>query len=107
MFKVKCPGLVFSLSGVQNKVQQFHEKNGEAAEPAAYVLRCVSQAVLPATQNAQRAYPGLAVVFSGGVASNSMLRQWMEPLEPVFSQPRFSTDNAMGVAVLAQRLQEG
>ena len=107
VFKVKCPGLEFSLSGVQNKVQQFHEKNGEAAETAAYVLRCVSQAVLTATQNAQRAYPGLAVVFSGGVASNSMLRQWMEPLEPVFSQPRFSTDNAMGVAVLAQRLQEG
>ena len=106
-FKVKCPGLEFSLSGVQKKVQQFHEKNGEAAETAAYVLRCVSQAVLTATQNAQRAYPGLAVVFSGGVASNSMLRQWMEPLEPVFSQPRFSTDNAMGVAVLAQRLQEG
>ena len=26
-FKVKCPGLEFSLSGVQNKVQQFHQKH--------------------------------------------------------------------------------
>ena len=64
-------------------------------------------AVLAATKNAQKAYPGLEVVFSGGVASNSMLRQVMEPMGAVFSQPQFSTDNAMGVAVLANRLTEG
>lgn len=106
VFKVKCVGMEFSLSGVQNKVQQFHEKNGEPAETAGYALRCVSQAVLSATKNALKEYPGLPVVFSGGVASNSMLRSWMEPLNPVFSEPRYSTDNAMGVAVLTQRLGE-
>ena len=102
-FRVKCPGMEFSLSGVQNKVQQFHEKNGAPAETAAYALRCVAQAVFAATGNAKKAYPGLRVVFSGGVASNSMLRQVIAPLNPIFSQPEFSTDNAMGVAVLAYR----
>ena len=106
-FKVKCPGLEFSLSGVQNKVQQFHEKHGIPAETAAYALRCVAGAVYQATKNALKAYPGLPVVFSGGVASNSMLREVIAPLNPVFAQPQFSTDNAMGVAVLAHRLQEG
>ena len=52
-------------------------------------------------------YPGLNVVFSGGVASNSMLRELTAPLNPIFAQPQFSTDNAMGVAVLAKRLTEG
>ena len=103
VFKVKCPGLEFSLSGVQNKVQQFHEKHGNAAETAAYALRCVAQAVLTATKNAQKEYPGMRVVFSGGVASNSMLREIIAPLNPIFSQPQYSTDNAMGVAVLAHR----
>ena len=105
-FKVKCPGLEFSLSGVQNKVQQFHEKHGIPAETAAYALRCVAKAVYQATENALKAYPGCRVVFSGGVASNSMLREVIAPLNPIFSQPQFSTDNAMGVAVLAHRLTQ-
>ena len=105
-FKVKCPGLEFSLSGVQNKVQQFHEKHGIPAETAAYALRCVARAVYQATENAMKAYPGCRVVFSGGVASNSMLREITAPLNPVYSQPQFSTDNAMGVAVLAHRLTQ-
>ena len=104
-FKVKCPGMEFSLSGVQNKVQQYHAEHN-AADTAAYALRCVCHAVKQATENALKAYPGLEVVFSGGVASNSMLRQVMEPMGAIFSQPQFSTDNAMGVAVLANRLTE-
>ncbi len=107
VFRVKCPGMEFSLSGVQNKVQQYHNAIGSAAETAAYALRCVAMAVLTATEHALQAYPGLNVVFSGGVASNSMLRKVMAPLEPIFSEPKYSTDNAMGVAVLAHRLREG
>ena len=106
VFKVKCTDMVFSLSGVQNKVQQFHEKNGVPAETAAYALRCVAKAVYLASEQALKAYPGLRIVFSGGVASNSMLREVIRPLNPIFSEPQYSTDNAMGVAVLAHRLQE-
>ena len=103
VFKVKCPGLEFSMSGVQNKVQQFYANNGDAAETAAYALRCVANAVYQASKNALDAYPGLEIVFSGGVASNSMLRKVLKPLNPVFAQPQYSTDNAMGVAILASR----
>ena len=107
VFRVKCPGLEFSMSGVQNKVQQYHEKHQNAAETAAYALRCVAYGVLKASQNAMKAYPGLEIVFSGGVASNSMLRQVLGPIRPVFAQPQYSTDNAMGVAILAHRIGEG
>ena len=104
VFKVKCPEMEFSLSGVQNKVQQFHK--GDNAETAAYALRCVAYAVRKATENALKAYPGLEVVFSGGVASNSMLRQLTADLHPIYCAPQYSTDNAMGVAVLTKRLLE-
>ena len=103
-FQVKCPELEFSLSGVQNKVQRFHDQHGIPTETAAYALRCVAKAVYLATENALKRYPGYRVVFSGGVASNSMLREVISPLNPIFSQPQFSTDNAMGVAVLAHRM---
>ena len=106
VFKVKCTGSEFSLSGVQNKVQQFHRRQGDPQETAAYALRCVAFAVCMATEQALKAYPGLPVVFSGGVASNSMLRHAAQPLDPIFAQPQFSTDNAMGVAVLAHRATE-
>lgn len=106
LFKVKCTGLEFSLSGVQNKVQQFNAAGADPAETAAYALRCVAYAVHKATENARKQYPGLEVVFSGGVASNSLLRKYTEDLNPVFAEPQFSTDNAMGVAILAKRLTE-
>ena len=102
-FKVKCNGTEFSLSGVQNKVQQYFASCGDPAETAAYALRSVAGAVYRATENALKQYAGLPVVFSGGVASNTMLRNVMQPLEPVFCEPQYSTDNAMGVAVLAYR----
>ena len=106
IFRVKCDGASFSLSGVQNKVQQYYEKTQNAAQTAVYALRCVCYAVQKATLNAKSEYPGLPVVFSGGVASNSMLRQWMQEEDVIFAQSQFSTDNAMGVAVLAHRQQE-
>ena len=91
---------------MQNKVTQYFEQGNSPADTAAFALRCVAGAVYQATEQALKAYPGLPVLFSGGVASNSMLRQWMAPLNPIFAQPQYSTDNAMGVAVLAGRLTE-
>ena len=106
VFKVKCTDLTFSLSGVQNKVQQFHQKNHSPCETAAYALRCVAEAVFLATKNARKQYPGLPVVFSGGVASNSLLRNRLREMDPIFAHPQYSTDNAMGVCILAARLLE-
>ena len=107
LFKVKCPEMEFSLSGVQNKVNAYFDSCQDPVETAGYALRCVCHAVYTATKNAMKAYPGLPVVFSGGVASNAMLREKLKPLNPVFAKPEFSTDNAMGVAVLAHRQMEG
>lgn len=107
VFRVKCSELDFSLSGVQNKVQQYFERTKNEAETAAYALRCMSYAVCKATENAVKLYPDTPVVFSGGVASNSLLRSTMAKFDPIFSEPRFSTDNALGVAVLTRRALEG
>ena len=105
-FRVKCADSLFSFSGIQNKVQQYYAQGNSPEETAAFCLRCVAGAVVQATRQAQCRYPGLPVVFSGGVASNSMLRELTSPLAPIFAQPQYSTDNAMGAALLAARLTE-
>ncbi len=105
-FRVKCTGASFSLSGVQNKVQQYYNKCNDKAETAAFALRCVCNAVYTATENALALYGSLPILFSGGVASNSILRTVTAPLDPIFAQPQYSTDNAMGIAILAARSQE-
>lgn len=104
-FKVKTSGLSFSFSGLENKIAAFAPARSRE-ETAAYAIRSVSDAIVRTTMDALKQYPGLPVVFSGGVASNSMLRQECARFDPVFATPQLSTDNAMGIAVLTW-LQEG
>ena len=105
-FRVKCSNFQFSLSGVQNKIQAYYSAGSDPAQTAAYALRCVCYAVYRATEDALKVYSGLPVVFSGGVAANSMLRSYMASFDPIFAQPQYSTDNALGVSVLTYRLTE-
>ena len=99
-FRVKVQGTSFSLSGVQNKVQEFFSGGASRADTAGYALRCLIGAIVEATQNALKEHPGCDVVFAGGVSSNTMLRERCKALTAVFCAPEFSTDNAMGTAIL-------
>lgn len=105
VFKVKCNNLTFSLSGVENKVRRYAEEHNDPLETAGYALRCICYTIFKTTQEALKRYPGLPIVFSGGVASNSMLRSAVASLQPVFAAPQYSTDNAMGIAIIAHRIQ--
>ena len=104
-FRVKTQGLTFSLSGLENQVAAFYQRTNSPEETAAFAVSSVCDVVLRTTREAQKQYPGLEVVFSGGVASNLTLRRVCG--FGVFAAPQFSTDNAMGVAVLAERLSQG
>lgn len=106
-FPVKVKGLEFSLSGMENQIKAMVEGGEEPAVIAAFAVDTVAQTVWRVTENAQKDHPGLTVLCSGGVASNSHLRQVLtDSCQAVFAQSRYSTDNAMGVAVLAYRLLE-
>lgn len=104
-FRVKCNESTFSFSGVENKVRQYSSSH-DAADTAYYALRSIAHAVYAATEAALARYPGLPIVFSGGVASNSLLRELTAPLDPIYAPAEYSTDNAMGVAILAHRILE-
>lgn len=99
-FRVKVHGTEFSLSGVQNKVEQYR---GTPSETARFALLTLIDTIYRATENALRQYPACKVVFAGGVASNSLLRQRCAGLPSLFCPPQYATDNALGIAVLTWR----
>lgn len=106
-FSVKLNDFTFSLSGMENKVRAMAENGDQPEEICGFVLETIADTVRRATLAALKKYPGLPVLCSGGVASNRRLRAVMTAAcGAVFAQPRYSTDNAMGVAILAHRLRE-
>jgi N6-L-threonylcarbamoyladenine synthase len=105
-FPIKLRDLSFSLSGMQNKVQQLHERGATNQETAAFALSCIAYSVKTATKAALNRYGDLPVVFTGGVSSNSQLRRAMEPLGGIFGTAQCSTDNALGIAVLTYLAEE-
>ena len=106
-FKVKIHDLTFSLSGMENKVKQMAERGESKEDIARFALDTVALTVVNATREAQERWPGLPVLCSGGVASNTQLRRAMEQkCGAIFAQPKYSTDNAMGTAILTWRAME-
>lgn len=101
-FSVKLNGCTFSLSGIENQVKQMVQKGEQKETVACFVLDTIANAVAAATAAAHEMWPGLPVLLSGGVASSIRLRSWLGDM--VFAQPQYSTDNAMGVAILAHRM---
>jgi N6-L-threonylcarbamoyladenine synthase len=102
-FSVKLQGYTFSLSGMENKIKGMIEQGKTPEDAARYTFETLASILARTTQAAQKEYGGLPVLCSGGVASNTLLRQRLEPLGAVFAPPQYSTDNALGVAILADR----
>ena len=106
-YKVKVNGLTFSLSGMENKVRQMVQRGEEPAEIAWFAQETVCRVVQACTKAAMEEYPGLPVLCSGGVASNGRLKELLrQNCGALFAQPQFSTDNAMGTAILTWRALE-
>ena len=101
LFRMKTDGLYFSLSGVEHKMKQRTEAGEKPSATARFVLLSLIHAVEKVTAAARELYGDLPVLFSGGVSSNSLLRERVT--DGVFAEPRFSTDNAMGTAILTWR----
>ena len=102
--RVKLKDLTFSLSGMENHVKALAAEGEKPANIARFTIDTISNIVWRATREAQKRYPGLPVLCSGGVASNSQLRAGMTNLYgAIFAEPKYSTDNAMGTAILTWR----
>ncbi len=101
-YKVKpsMKGIDCSLSGIENKAKKMLDAGESKENISRFVLTYVSETVLSMLDGITSEYGKLPVVFSGGVSSNSLLRQIIKTkYDALFATPEFSLDNAAGVAI--------
>lgn len=108
-FAVKHKDFSFSLSGMENKVEKYVKEGRSSSQVSAFVLDTLAVVLKKVTTEGQRQYGHkdcpLPVLFCGGVASSQRLRKHLAiESHHFFPRPAYATDNAMGVAVLGQRL---
>ncbi len=96
------------LSGLENQCRNLYEK-GESPENVAKYCMCGVLSALVGMADALIAkYGNLPILFSGGVASNAMLkRELTARYGAYFAEPAFSADNAAGIAVLTALQEKG
>lgn len=91
-----------SLSGVENKARNMIDKGECAQNVAKFVLTYIAETVSAMLFDVIQRYGNLPIVFSGGVASNSLLRKIInERYNAYFAESEFSLDNAAGTAIYA------
>ena len=106
--RASMKGTDCSLSGVENKCRALMERGAGQEEIAATCMAYVISSVDGMLQALLQEHGEMPVLFSGGVASNSQLRaQMTKKYGAIFAEPRFSADNAAGIAVLASLCEEG
>ena len=99
--KICVNGCDCNLSGFQNKAEQMKDDGKAPSYIAAYVLEVIRKTIDKMTENAFNAEK-LPVLFSGGVASNGILKKYFtQKYGAYFAAPSFSADNAAGTALIA------
>ena len=90
------------LSGVENICKRMLENGEKPCDIALYCLKYIEAAVIAMTEDALAKYPGLPVVFAGGVMSDCIIRESLSKrFDSIFAEPALSSDNACGIAVFA------
>ena len=103
--KVSVRGMQCSLSGLENQCAKLLAEGKSPAYVCKYCLLCIGETLVRMANTALRQYPGLPVVFAGGVMSSELIRMYVTHRVPDarFVPGKFASDNAIGVAVLAAK----
>lgn len=90
-----------SVSGLENKAAQMLRAGESPADVAHYTLDYVLAVVDQITQNARKEFGNLPLIYAGGVMSNRYIAgEIQQRYGGFFAEPAFSSDNAVGIAVL-------
>lgn len=94
-----------SLSGLQNQYEQMLKRGEPTEDICRFAIAYIEAALRNMLSFALDRAGELPVVFSGGVMSNSIIRENIcrDYKNAVFALPQFSSDNAAGVAFLAMQ----
>lgn len=90
------------LSGVENKCWKMRDDGEKPEDICRFCLDYIMTALYQMALWAKEKYGDLPLIFSGGVMSNSIIKnEFTQKLGAYFAEPVFSADNAAGTAILA------
>lgn len=102
--KVAVDGLNINLSGLENIAIDFYKKSNDAALVSAFVFSYVANSIASLVENYISYGKNVPFLFAGGVMSNSIIKNKLSAIcDASFAEPALSSDNAVGVAMLALR----
>ncbi|MBQ7118204.1 MAG: peptidase M22 [Clostridia bacterium] len=95
-------GTDISLSGVENKCKAMMDRGENPCDIAKYCIQYISASIEKLTENIIAGYGRLPLLYSGGVMSNSYMKELLQDrFGGIFAEPEFSSDNAAGIAIMA------
>ncbi len=90
------------LSGVENQCRDMLNRGEAPKDIAKFAISSICAVVDRMTANCKECYGELPIIYAGGVMGNSHINRIIsERHGGYFAEPRFSSDNAAGVALLA------
>ncbi len=104
--KIKLKDGFCSLSGLENKCLKMLSDGESSEDTSRFLLTYIADVVATMTENALSVLGEMPVVYAGGVMSDVIIRQAIEPkFEAYFAEPDFSCDNAAGIAYLTSVIE--
>lgn len=89
------------LSGIENICRKTYENGASKEETAALCLEYIEKTLEEMCASLLKKYGNIPVVFAGGVMSDVIIKeQLLKKFNAYFAQPEFSSDNAVGTALL-------
>ena len=93
-----------NLSGLENLALKLYRETGDRSLVSAFVFDHVAHVLGKLTEQFRESYPGLPVLYAGGVMSNRYVQSQLAKYEKTyFAEPQYSADNAAGIALLCRR----
>ncbi|MFZ5353556.1 MAG: O-sialoglycoprotein endopeptidase [Bacillota bacterium] len=114
-FPISVDGCFLSFSGPESHVQRILKNKAcvdaeLSASISAGVFQCIGRSLEKTMISAANSYGVKNVMIVGGVAANSIIREILykgsskkEDINIIFSDPVYSSDNAVGTAVIGMR----
>ena len=100
--KICVNGLDCNLSGAENLAASVLQRTNDKSLTAAYTFSFVAKTLSKMTANLRERYPDIPVVYAGGVMGSKYIKGLLKFKNVYFAEPQLSSDNAVGVALLAR-----
>lgn len=103
-FKIKpvIKGNDCCLSGVENLCSAMLKDKADKCDIARFCVEYIKASLDAMTERILLLYPGIPLLFAGGVMSNSIIKEYFtKKYGALFAKPVYSSDNAAGIAMLA------